>query len=99
MVIKRISPVSAAKISGVLYAGLGLLIGICFSVFSMLLGSMASSNSELSGTPFFGMIFGAGAIIIMPIFYGVIGAIRGLITALLYNLVAGMIGGLEIDVQ
>lgn len=99
MVIKRVSPVSAAKISGVLYAGLGLVIGICFSVFSMLLGSMASQNTELSGTPFVGMIFGAGAIIIMPIFYGVIGAIGGLIGALLYNLAAGIIGGLEIEAQ
>ena len=42
---------------------------------------------------------GMGAIVAFPIFYGLIGVVSGLVTAGLYNLVAGMTGGLEIDVQ
>ena len=99
MVIKRVSPLSAAKVAGVLYAGLGLVIGACISIFSMLMGATMSGSSELPSGPLFGMLFGAGALIAMPIFYGVMGLIGGAIGALLYNLAAGIIGGLEIDVQ
>ena len=45
------------------------------------------------------MMFGAGAIVILPIFYGVLGFVGGAVTALAYNLIAGWTGGLEIDVQ
>ena len=100
MVIKRVSPLSAAKVAGVLYAGLGLVIGACISLFSMFMGAaMSGSSSELPSGPLFGMLFGVGALIAMPIFYGVMGVIGGAIGALLYNLAAGIIGGLEIDVQ
>ena len=44
----------------------------------------------------FGILFGIGSIITIPIFYGVMGFIFGMITAFIYNLVAGWIGGLEI---
>jgi hypothetical protein len=99
MVIKRVSPLSAAKVAGVLYAGLGLVIGACISIFSMVMGAAMSGSNELPSSPLFGMLFGAGALIAAPIFYGIMGLIGGAIGALLYNLAAGIIGGLEIDVQ
>ncbi|HEY7476480.1 MAG TPA: DUF3566 domain-containing protein [Vicinamibacterales bacterium] len=99
MQIKRIGPLSAAKIGGVLYAGLGLLIGACVSLVMMALGGAAALSEDQSGGPFFGMLFGAGAIVMMPIFYGVFGAIMMAITAALYNLAAKVAGGIEIDVQ
>jgi hypothetical protein len=40
-----------------------------------------------------------GALIIMPIFYGVIGFIGGIIGSLLYNLAAGVIGGIRMDLE
>jgi hypothetical protein len=46
-----------------------------------------------------GSIFGIGAIVIFPIMYGVLGVIGGVIMAALYNLVASITGGLEIEVQ
>ena len=45
------------------------------------------------------MLFGAGSIVILPIFYGVIGAVMMMLTALLYNLAARIAGGIEIEVQ
>jgi hypothetical protein len=98
MIIKRISPMSCAKISGLLYAGIGLLVGACLSLVFTTLGSLfPQDDSNVGG--FAGMLFGAGAIVILPIFYGVLGFIGGGIVAFFYNLIAGWTGGLEIEVQ
>jgi hypothetical protein len=43
------------------------------------------------------MALGAGAIILMPIMYGIMGFIGGIISAALYNLLAGIIGGIEMN--
>jgi hypothetical protein len=91
MTLKRIGPLSAAKLSGILYALMGLIIGALFSIAS-LLGS-AFDSVGIGG----GFLFGIGAIIILPIFYGLLGLISGLIGAALFNLVAGIVGGLELE--
>ena len=94
MVINRVGPVSCARITGTLYAFLGLFIGACFSVISMVAGAAAGKDM-----PFGGVLFGVGAIIFFPLLYAAIGFIGTLIFAWLYNVVAGMVGGVEIDVS
>jgi hypothetical protein len=98
MIIKRISPMSCAKVSGLLYAVIGLLIGACLTLFITTLGSLIpQEEQQMSG--FVGMLFGAGAIVILPIFYGVLGFVGGAIIAFVYNFIAGWTGGIEIEVQ
>jgi len=97
MVIKRVNPISAAKVGGVLYALLGLVIGACVSLFALAFSGAMASMSDQPGGSTFGMLFGAGAIVLMPIFYGVIGFIGTLISAALYNLAAKLTGGIEVD--
>ena len=100
MVISKIGAMSLAKIMGVTYALLGLLIGGCFALISLAGAGLASASSDEGGMPaMFGAIFGVGAVIFLPIFYGLMGFISGLIGALIYNVVAGMIGGVELDVS
>lgn len=99
MLIRRVGPISAAKVGGVLYGGLGLIIGACVSVVMMILGSAAAVSEDAPGGALIGMLFGAGAIIMMPIIYGIIGAIAMLISAAMYNLAAKIAGGIEIEVQ
>jgi uncharacterized membrane protein len=98
MVIKRVNPVSAAKIGGVLYGLLGLVIGACVSVVALVFSSaIAAATEQSGGGSMFGMLFGAGAIVIMPIFYGVIGFVMTLISAALYNVASKITGGVEIE--
>jgi hypothetical protein len=44
------------------------------------------------------MLFGAGATVAAPILYGVIGFVSTLIAAWLYNVIAGFVGGVEVDI-
>lgn len=100
MVIKRVDPMSAAKIGGVLYALLGLVIGAVITIGAMAFGGMMSSLSDQSsGGPgaMVGMLFGAGSIIILPICYGILGFIGALISAFIYNIAAKVTGGIEVE--
>jgi hypothetical protein len=94
MIVRRVGPLSFAKITGTLYALIGLIFGACISLFS-LLGSALGPKGILGG----GILFGVGAIIALPIFYGILGFLTSLIGAAIYNLVASWVGGVELDVQ
>jgi hypothetical protein len=98
MVIRKVGIGSVVKVSGVLYGLLGLVIGLCVALFAVVgLGAAAASNEDVPG--WMGSLFGIGAIVIFPIMYGVMGVIGGVLMAALYNLVASITGGLEIEVQ
>lgn len=97
MVIRRVGVFSAAKIAGALYGLMGLLLGGIFSLISVVAGTAAMT--EGNDDAMFGLIFGVGAIIFLPIFYGVLGAIFAAIGAAFYNLIAGFVGGLEIEIE
>lgn len=92
MVVKRVHPMSIAKMSAVLYVLIGLFAGICISLVSMM-GLMAGNDAGAMGA-----LFGVAAVIALPLIYGAMGFVGSLIAALLYNLVAGWVGGVEIDV-
>ena len=46
-----------------------------------------------------GLIFGAGAVIVLPILYGGMGFVMTLLMAALYNVTARIVGGVQIDVS
>ena len=94
MVIRRIEPASCAMVGGTLYALLGLVFGICFSLVAL----GGAGLSGLRGYPF-GGLFGVGAIIVLPIVYGIFGFIFMFIAAFLYNVAAKIAGGLVIQVE
>ena len=98
MVISKIGALSLGKVMGLTYALLGLLIGGCFALISLAGAGLASASDDGQIPAAFGALFGVGAVILFPILYGVMGFISGLIGALIYNVVAGMIGGIELDV-
>ena len=82
------------------YAFLGLLIGVFVALLSLVAGSTWSqAGGGIIGPRAFGIGFGLGSIIIFPILYGLIGGIVATIVAALYNLAAGWVGGLQIDLE
>lgn len=95
MIVKRVGVASVAKLYGAISAAFGLLIGLVFALASVLGAGFADSGAEAM----LGPIFGIGAIIVFPIIYGCMGLIGGALGAVLYNLFAGMVGGLEIEVE
>lgn len=96
MIVKRVGPLSMGKISFVVYAVIGLIIGAIVALLALFGAALGDAGS--SG-PFLGMALGVGAIIILPIFYGLLGFLAGLIGAAIYNVAAGMVGGVEVDLQ
>jgi hypothetical protein len=98
MVIKRVGPLSVAKIAAVLYGGIGLIVGGVLALIGMA-GLASRIYSDNPGSSFLGPLFGVGAIVILPICYAIGGFIVALIMAAIFNVAAGITGGVEIDVQ
>lgn len=99
MIVKRIGGMSLARITGLIYAGLGLVIGAFFAMFAFLGSALGEAFPEPGFGPLMGMFLGVGAIITFPLLYGLIGFVGGLLVAFLYNLVAQRMGGLQLDVE
>jgi uncharacterized protein involved in cysteine biosynthesis len=97
MVLKRIGVLSVAKIVGAVYAVFGVLGGLFFMALSFLGAGIAAANEDVP--PFIGMLFGVGAIIILPVLYACMGFVFGALSAALYNLFSGMVGGIEVELQ
>jgi hypothetical protein len=95
MVITRIGPLSLAKIAGVLYAAIGLVVG---AIVALVAVAGLAGGAE-AGSAVLGSALGLGAIVLLPILYGGLGFVVTLIGAALFNLAAGFVGGVEIDVK
>ena len=98
MVIRHIGVGSLAKMLAALYALWGLIFGVIVALFSLVGAGIGAANDDPTAGWLSGL-FGVGAIVFLPIFYGVLGAIGGAITAVMYNVVAGMVGGLSIETE
>ena len=97
MVLKRIGVLSCGKVMGTCYAAMGLILGAIFALISLAGVAMPQPpNAAGPPMPFF---FGGAAVIILPIVYGIGGFIGGIILAAIYNLVAGVVGGLELNLE
>ncbi len=94
MVVKRIGPMSVAKITGTLYALIGLIAGAVISAVSVVGGAFGGGDAGLVG-----IVFGAAAVILLPLVYGGVGFVMTLIGAGLFNLVAGWVGGIELQTE
>lgn len=87
--VRRVGVLSAATVSAVVYALLGLLVGLGVAVASFFVPAAAM--------PFLrGPLMGALAIITLPVAYAAIGFVLGLAGAAVYNLAARLAGGIKL---
>lgn len=83
--IRRFGVGQTAKVVGALYALMGLVF-----VPILLLASMVSPDK--SG-------IGPGLALVLPIIYGVAGFVFTAIGCAIYNFVAGLVGGIEVELD
>ena len=94
MVLKRIGVLSVGRMFGGIYAAGGLLVGAVFALVSVLGATFQGNGNMLPGAG-----LGVAAVILSPLIYGAIGFIGGAIMAALYNLFAGLFGGIELEIS
>ncbi len=101
--IKKMGILSVAKIYALMMLVISLIISIPYGLIIMIFGAALLSGG---GGGSEGLAAGGGSIVIgllvmigVPIFYGLMGFVFGAISALVYNIFAGMVGGIEIEVE
>jgi hypothetical protein len=92
--ISRVDVGSVALMYGAILASIGLIIGILVLLFGSLFGSFMNNDQS---TFFFGG--GIAMAVAFPIMYGIIGLVFGAAFAVLYNFLAGRIGGVKVYVK
>jgi hypothetical protein len=108
MTIRRIGILSLAKLQAVIVGVVGLILGIPFGCFLMIQGAISyirpvptgggavlESGRGRGGLAIIGLLM----VVMIPILFGLAGFVTGALVGLIYNLAAGMIGGLDIDVD
>jgi hypothetical protein len=96
MRIRRVDPLSLVKILVFIYAAIGFVVGAFLALLAVAGTPLGPTTAE---SPAGNLLFGLGAIVLLPIVYGVMGAIGGLIAAVAYNIAAGLMGGLSLEVE
>lgn len=103
MTIKRFGVISVAKMYGLLTFIVGLIVGVIYGLFIMIFGmamsSLAPSSTDATAGGVSSVIIGLGVMIGLPLFYGLMGFIAGAIGALIYNAVAGIVGGVKLELE
>ncbi len=94
--LSRIAPLRAGVVTGVLYG----IMSLIFVPFLLIAALFTSHRSAAAGPPsalpaFFGLTF----VVLMPVFYAIMGFIVGVLAAAVYNLVARWTGGLQFEVR
>lgn len=89
--VRRIINIDPPQLGTMLAAIYGML-GAVFGVVVLVVALLAPKGTSMGG-------IGVGFALLMPIMYGVFGFIGGLISAVIYNSVAGRLGGIEVTVS
>jgi hypothetical protein len=98
-VIREIGVLSLGKVAGIVYACIGLIVGMVVALVSVLGGFAGLAGNGGTAAGFLAMFLGVGAVFILPIFYGVLGSLVGMLVGVIYNVAARLVGGIEITID
>lgn len=91
--IKRFGVLQTAKIAGIIYFFVSLIVMVPFGLITFLTG-ITRGRQGIDGA-FLGGVF----IILMPFIYAVLGFVFVAIGCLIYNFIAKYVGGIEIEIE
>lgn len=99
--IRKMGVLSVAKLYAMMALILSLLISVPYGLIIMVFGVAMLGTGEKAGFAAGGgsILIGLLVMIGLPIFYSVVAFVSGAIGAFVYNLLAGMVGGVEIEVE
>lgn len=92
--IHRIGVVSLGRILAVIYGVIGLIAGGFISIFALV-----GASIERDMPPAFAFLFGAAAVVVMPLLYAGFAFVMGLVIGAIYNLIASTAGGLRVELR
>lgn len=91
--IKRIAPLQLGKMLAIVYGIMGLFFIPIFLI-------MSAVSTQLPAAQRVGiMAVGVGFAVAAPLMYAAIGFVIGALGALIYNVVAKWVGGIEVEVE
>lgn len=108
MIVKRIGVWSLAKIAGLVYGGMGLIFAGIIGLLSLLQLAGGVMGFHIYDVGFqcagvMGSLLGRlpvpGAVLLAPPLYALMGLVGGALAALIYNLVARLVGGLQVELE
>ena len=96
--LKRIGILSAVKIGGAISCVFGFITGLIWAVIFVFFSSAVSMmmSGQPSGLGFAALLFFP---VLFTVFYGFLGAFGTFLSVLLYNLAAGLLGGLDLEID
>jgi hypothetical protein len=96
--IKSVNVLSVAMTAAIVYGCISLVV-VPFILLLISIGSFAAMNQ--SNNPFgaIGAMSGIVLVVIIPLFYAVVGFIFGAIGAFIYNLSAKWTGGIALELE
>lgn len=99
--IQSIRVVPFALMLGCINAVIGLILGVFYALFFGTIFSLIPTTAPPTGInlELLRIIFGATALIVMPVVGFVGGLIQGLLVAVLYNFFAPRIGGIKLRLK
>ena len=103
MTVRRVGVLSLAKMQALLMFVIGLIIGVIYGLIFMIFGAaimaMAPRAQEGTAGGISTVVMGLVIMIAFPIFYGILGFVFGAIGGLIYNIAAGVVGGIKLDLE
>ena len=100
--IKKLGVLSVGKMYAIMMLIMMLIVCIPYGLFIIVIALSGASSLEGNGAFALGgggVAIGLVVMIGLPILYAIFGFIAGVIGALIYNILSGIVGGVEIEVE